>query len=121
MSAFLSPSHKPFLKQRNPTDDVLVQGAHLPPGLLVAGANLSSHRRTLRVHLAAQLAPGFLVACTNLSPDRKKLRAHLAAKLQNLRCELGDLCREFPQGGHLVFQFNYASDNELRRHRVSVF
>src|SRR2546425_4754820 len=124
-----------FLDEREASDDIFVEHAHLAssffiaspdldPQAFIASPNLGPQAFIDRPDLGPQafigssdLTPEALIASTNLGSHRRKLLANLVAELQELRFEAIHPFGQRFEAFHATLQPIYTTGKSLLRHR----
>jgi hypothetical protein len=91
-----------FLDEREPSDDVFVEHAHLTSSFFIAGPDVG---------------PQPFIASPDFGSHRRKLTANFVAELQELRLEASHLFRQRFEVFHAMLQPIYTTGKSLLRHR----
>src|SRR5439155_26641494 len=113
-----------FLDEREASDDIFVEHAHLASSFFVESPDLGPQVFVDSPDLGPQalvdssdLAPQALIASTNLVSHRRKLLANLVAELQELRFEAIHPFGQRFEAFHATLQPIYTTGKSLLRHR----
>src|SRR5436309_5431224 len=113
-----------FLDEREASDDIFVEHAHLASSFFIASPDLDPQVFVDSPDLGPQalvdssdLAPQALIASTNLVSHRRKLTANLVAELQELRFEAIHPFGQRFEAFHATLQPIYTTGKSLPRHR----
>src|SRR5213083_277422 len=102
-----------FLDEREASDDIFVEHAHLASSFFIASPDLDP-----QVFVdSPDLGPQALVASSDLVSHRRKLTANLVAELQELRFEAIHPFGQRFEAFHATLQPIYTTGKSLPRHR----